>query len=330
VHKKKFMAEYHQARKPEPQKATCLDCSAEISQNPRQGARKRRCADCATARRRELDNERHRQKSEQERLAREAALPAPTFVCQGCEQEFPKTKPGLPPKRCAECRKRASADWAATKRAEARQARPELMFTCQLCQGQSPMPRRGKAPRFCPPCRPLNAQRWHAEWHRRNVSPERGGIACLDCARPLLEEEQPSVGRLRSLCPPCAKVRQRKASNEWHKANPESRQRVHREGRRRRRLARKHVLAERFTDREIFERDGWVCGLCGGLVDGALKYPDQMRASLDHVLPLARGGHHTRRNTRCAHALCNSRKTNRLDTEVVHLFPYLREFYATT
>jgi 5-methylcytosine-specific restriction endonuclease McrA len=88
------------------------------------------------------------------------------------------------------------------------------------------------------------------------------------------------------------------------------------------------VLAERFTDREIFERDGWVCGLCGGLVDGTLKYPDQMRASLDRILPLARGGHHTRHNTRCAHALCNSRKTNRLDSEVLDLFPYLRESHA--
>lgn len=68
---------------------------------------------------------------------------------------------------------------------------------------------------------------------------------------------------------------------------------------------------ERFDRREIYERDGWVCGICSDPVDPALKYPDLMSASLDHVTPLALGGQHNRANVQCSHFICNSRKTHR-------------------
>jgi 5-methylcytosine-specific restriction endonuclease McrA len=69
--------------------------------------------------------------------------------------------------------------------------------------------------------------------------------------------------------------------------------------------------SERFGRQEIYERDGWVCGICAEPVDPALKYPDLMSASLDHVTPLALGGQHSRANVQCAHFICNSRKTHR-------------------
>ena len=68
---------------------------------------------------------------------------------------------------------------------------------------------------------------------------------------------------------------------------------------------------ERFDRREIYERDGWICGICAEPVDPALKYPDLMSASLDHVTPLALGGQHNRANVQCAHFICNSRKAHR-------------------
>lgn len=65
---------------------------------------------------------------------------------------------------------------------------------------------------------------------------------------------------------------------------------------------------ERFAARDVFERDGWRCGICGEPVDPNLKWPDEWSASLDHVLPLAAGGWHTVDNTQCAHLICNIRK----------------------
>ena len=76
-----------------------------------------------------------------------------------------------------------------------------------------------------------------------------------------------------------------------------------------RRIAlRKKATIEVFTHLEIFERDRWVCGLCGKKVDNRLKYPNPLSAALDHVVPLSRGGDHSRANTQLAHFACNSVK----------------------
>ncbi|MGF2208968.1 HNH endonuclease [Streptomyces albidoflavus] len=75
-----------------------------------------------------------------------------------------------------------------------------------------------------------------------------------------------------------------------------------------RRAAKAGVTADSFTASEIFERDGFVCWICGteALADVPKNHPQ--RATLEHVVPLSRGGAHTRANVRCAHLLCNLRK----------------------
>lgn len=57
----------------------------------------------------------------------------------------------------------------------------------------------------------------------------------------------------------------------------------------------------------IFERDGWRCQLCGIRVQRS-GWPNPKRATLDHIIPFARGGAHTEDNLQCACWLCNSRK----------------------
>lgn len=71
--------------------------------------------------------------------------------------------------------------------------------------------------------------------------------------------------------------------------------------------------AEQFAAVEIFERDGWRCRICGEGVDRALSWPDPGSASLDHIVPIAKGGQHTRANVQCAHLGCNSAKGARTD-----------------
>lgn len=70
--------------------------------------------------------------------------------------------------------------------------------------------------------------------------------------------------------------------------------------------------AERFTKREIYDRDGWICGICEQPVDPTLKYPHPHSASLDHVVPLSLDGEHTRDNVRCSHLTCNVARGNRI------------------
>lgn len=70
------------------------------------------------------------------------------------------------------------------------------------------------------------------------------------------------------------------------------------------------VKSERVRPLEIFKRDMWLCGICGGKIDKTLKYPHLMSVSLDHIKALANGGTHTKDNVQAAHFLCNSRKSD--------------------
>ena len=72
------------------------------------------------------------------------------------------------------------------------------------------------------------------------------------------------------------------------------------------RRARQHGVAYEPINRlRVFERDGWICGLCGGPVA-------REDASLDHVIPISLGGPHLYSNVQCSHLICNIRKGDRL------------------
>lgn len=61
----------------------------------------------------------------------------------------------------------------------------------------------------------------------------------------------------------------------------------------------------------VFERDGWRCHLCGGLTRKAARGTYHPKApELDHIVPLAKGGEHSYRNTACAHRKCNAAKSD--------------------
>ena len=56
-----------------------------------------------------------------------------------------------------------------------------------------------------------------------------------------------------------------------------------------------------------------ICGICGQPVDKSLKYPDPGSPTIDHIVPLSRGGHPSSlENLQLAHFRCNRLKFNRL------------------
>lgn len=80
-----------------------------------------------------------------------------------------------------------------------------------------------------------------------------------------------------------------------------------------RRRAERYGVEYEFVDRaEIFERDGYICQLCGEDVDPAVKFPDSRAATVDHVVPISRGGDHVASNLALAHFSCNAAKGNRV------------------
>ncbi len=54
------------------------------------------------------------------------------------------------------------------------------------------------------------------------------------------------------------------------------------------------------------------CALCGGLVDFSRKFPDPLSPSIDHIIPVSRGGDPSAlENMQLAHLGCNAAKGNR-------------------
>lgn len=56
-----------------------------------------------------------------------------------------------------------------------------------------------------------------------------------------------------------------------------------------------------------------VCGICGKPVDKSLKFPHPMSASIDHIVPIDKGGHPSDiSNLQLAHLCCNRKKSDKL------------------
>ena len=60
-----------------------------------------------------------------------------------------------------------------------------------------------------------------------------------------------------------------------------------------------------------------ICGICGQPVDMSLKHGDPMAATIDHIIPVAKGGHPSAiENLQLAHWTCNRQKSDKLFKDV--------------
>lgn len=68
----------------------------------------------------------------------------------------------------------------------------------------------------------------------------------------------------------------------------------------------RHFPRIRYRQRAaILDRDGWRCGICGGLIDRALRYPNPGSPSIDHI---DANGAHGPANWQASHLACNVQK----------------------
>lgn len=56
----------------------------------------------------------------------------------------------------------------------------------------------------------------------------------------------------------------------------------------------------------VYERDSWVCQICGEPTSRTYDHSDPKSPTLDHIIPRSKGGSDSIDNLRLAHALCNS------------------------
>ena len=62
---------------------------------------------------------------------------------------------------------------------------------------------------------------------------------------------------------------------------------------------------EEINHTEVFDAHGWICHICGGAIDPRAGKDDWMRVTLEHIIPLSKGGTHTRDNVAPSHWRCN-------------------------
>ena len=56
-----------------------------------------------------------------------------------------------------------------------------------------------------------------------------------------------------------------------------------------------------------------ICGICGKPVDFSLKYPHPLSPTVDHIVPVSKGGHPSDiNNLQLAHRCCNRQKSDKV------------------
>jgi hypothetical protein len=93
----------------------------------------------------------------------------------------------------------------------------------------------------------------------------------------------------------------RQELREWEAANLDKDREW---GLRRERLIRQNFI-EKVELEVLYERDKGTCQLC-------MKQCGRVEWSMDHIIPLTKGGEHSYKNTQLAHRSCNASKRDKL------------------
>lgn len=230
-----------------------------------------------------------------------------------------KTDKGQPPKLCADCRKARRAERERQRnRKPHRRNRPKRLYhqTCAACgDGFKALSQRrycsdgcrpGSAPKplvcsvayaecgFCGHTMVKRGPRRYCSTRCRDYSRQQRVLAadieygdCVQCGG-LFVCRAGAKKRGRVYCTPgCSKAARRKADK------------------RKRRLRLIDAPQDRYTLRQVADRDGWRCHLCGKAVPDR---PYKARANdptIDHLIPVSDGGSDTLDNVALAHNRCN-------------------------
>lgn len=134
---------------------------------------------------------------------------------------------------------------------------------------------------------------------------------CIDCRVSFPRIGNPT-GKNGVRCEQCRISERIRRGREWYKG---IRAKVHIQGSLSIHEYRAHkygVESEHVDPIAVFERDKWVCQICKKKTKPSDNPKHPLRASLDHLIPLSRGGPHLYRNCQCAHNKCNLSKGSKI------------------
>lgn len=146
---------------------------------------------------------------------------------------------------------------------------------------------------------------------RRAADPERSNAYAREYMKRNPEKRNEAARRWRERHPDWR--RQWNAANPdkaraWYDANPDKA----REKYLRRRALQRSVTVGDVDLNALWEANGGKCQLCGEPIDRSLKGPHPMSASIDHIIPLSKGGTHEQSNLQWTHLVENQIKGSKL------------------
>src|SRR5690606_4367066 len=106
-------------------------------------------------------------------------------------------------------------------------------------------------------------------------------------------------------------------SRKYYEENPD----VYREAKRRRRARKRENGVEFYRDADIYDRDNWICQLCGKPIDPNAEHRNEDGSlnlwykNIDHIIPLSKGGSDAPHNVQASHFRCNVSKGDRIDND---------------
>lgn len=166
---------------------------------------------------------------------------------------------------------------------------------------------------ICPRCAAIEKEnRQREKDNRKRIAEEERVRKAEEKAKAAEEKEKAKLHE----CPVCGRLTTRKlycskdCANKVNNKNNEIK---------RNRKIKGAMVDKDITLQRLYERDHGICYLCGEVCDWSDKeerdgviicgnsYP-----SIDHVIPLSRGGDHSWQNVRLAHRICNTKKGAKL------------------
>ena len=122
---------------------------------------------------------------------------------------------------------------------------------------------------------------------------------CVECGTGFVSAHPSAV----ACSDPCQRKQKRRRSRQ-------TRRRKYGHWRAKARAQHHGVEYEPISPSKVFERDGYRCQLCRKPTKRAAKVPDPRAPTVDHIVPVSRGGPHVYSNVQCACFGCNWRKAD--------------------
>lgn len=257
------------------------------------------------------------------------AQDTPTRACATCGREFtPRARGGRPQVRCSErCRRKvANANYIRNHAP----ARPDV---CAECGGKVEHGERGRPRRFCSETCKMRAGNRRTR-RAQEPAPKADPRPCEHCGKTFQPKRRDRrycyggwcaqaayqarkaagatsrMGEREFTCHECwARFTAKHPAARWCSHSCQIRHRSREASRRRS----GNQTNDGYTDREIFERDNWTCHLCGKQLDPATDRRRPDGPTIDHVIPLSRGGTDVRANVKTACNRCNRQKAARIE-----------------